>query len=239
MFILFPGLTVAATPIFPALPVETYPVQKTPVFAVSQARALSGRLDRLRRQCFPLMEFTIMFSDLRDDTQNQTPLAPPFTAAGFTETRQLLDDLYNRCLGQYGQFWYNDPDDNSRLGAPLATAGTLASPTNALNPLTDGTSTVYVPMIPYAGPSGLSSHVPAGGINTDESTTVHGTAISYSAGGNDGRSIVFESAPAAGLSLTADLYFYFRCHFTSDAQQWQMFMAGITGAKIGFRSVKV
>lgn len=233
-FILYPGLTAAATPVFPFLPPETFPVKAFRTFAGSQARSVNGRIDRVRLQAFPLTEFSITYSGLRDQTQNQIPLGPQQTAAGYTELQQI-EPLYISCLAQYGQFWYTAPECESRFGAILATAGTTAAPNNTLNATTDGTSTVYVPMFQFG--SGISEvWEPVGGINTINA--VHGTAISYSINPADYRSIVFATPPAQGLSLTIDLSFYFRCHFVTDEQDWSMFLAGITGATLKFRSVK-
>lgn len=233
-FIFFPGQTAVQTPVFPVLPTETFPVKVHRTFAGGEVRSVNGRIDRIRRQAFPLTEFEITYAGLRDKTQNQIPLSPTQRAGNYTELQQI-EPLYLNGLAQYGQFWYSVPECSSRNGAILATAGTTASPNNTLLPMTDGTSTVYVPMFQF-GSGNTEVWEPVGGISVVN--TVHGTAISYSINSADYRSIVFNSAPTAGLSLTIDLSFYFRCRFITDAQDWEMFLAGITGAKLKFRSVK-
>jgi hypothetical protein len=233
-FIMFPGKDYASTPLAPVTPSsETYPVERTPTFAVSQSRSVNGIVRTLRRQAFPLWEFKLNLP-LRDQTRNQTVLPPGFNVAGHTDLQQW-QDLFQRCLSSYGQFFFDYVDDNSRLAVPLATGGIPFGPQYVLGPTTDGYSTLYIPMI-YRTAGNYRGYEPCGGIASIEA--VYGTDISYSIDPAVGQGILFEDVPPAGLTLTADVHFYYRCHFTDDEQMWETWTGGRTTATVKFRSVK-
>jgi hypothetical protein len=232
-FIMFPGKDYASTPVAPITSTSVaYPQGKSPTFAISQSRSINGIVRTLRRQAFPLWEFNLNLP-LRDQTRNAEVLPPEFDVGGFTDLQQW-QDLLQRCLGSYGQFFVDVVDDNSRLAVPLATGGIPAGPNYTLNPTTDGFSTLYIPMI-YHTAGAYRGYEPCGGIASIQA--VYGTSISYGVDTAVGQGILFDEVPPAGLTLTADVTFYYRCHFI-DEQSWETWAGGRTTGVVKFRTVK-
>src|SRR5690348_717908 len=122
-FVFFPGPTATTTPVFPTLPGFGFPVKKTPIWAGVAATKTTGTEVRVTRQVFPVWQFDVINAFLRDQTANQVPYS---TYAGLVEWEKIAA-LYAACRAQRGEFYYSDPEDSSRNGAILATAGTASS----------------------------------------------------------------------------------------------------------------
>ncbi len=119
-FINFPN----PTPIFPKLPPQAWSVHKEPSFVKTPvATAISGREYQIARQTIPRWLFTLTYGGdawLRDQTENASPYGP---LAGCTEL-ETIAGLYVACLGAYGEFYFEDPEDNSRLNQAVGVAVT-------------------------------------------------------------------------------------------------------------------
>jgi uncharacterized protein (TIGR02217 family) len=161
---------------------------------------------------------------LRDQTQN---IIPDPTLAGFTEFEQL-SGLFLACRGQYGEFYYDDPDDDSRTGVTVGTG--------------DGTTTTFQLYYSWGtGPFTPAFYAPVTGINTLDAVYINGVAQSPTTYGVDSTNtkIVFTSAPGAGLPITASFHFYFRCRFLSDTMEYSQFAQNKWENKeVRFESVK-
>lgn len=203
-FINFPS----PTPLFPVLSPLTWSRNKEPSQNTETNVAISGREYQIARQVYPRWLFTLRYggdSWLRDQTQNTIPQAP----LGYTEFTQL-SGLFLQCLGSYGEFFYTDPDDSSRLAVPCG--------------VTDGASTTYKLYYTWGtGPFTPALTIPVGGVNTIDVLYLNGIAqnpLSYSLDAT-ATQVVFNSPPSAGLAITIDLHFYFRCRFMEDGNQFE------------------
>ncbi len=216
------------TPIFPALPPLTWSVTKKPIMASDKFTAVSGREFQLARAVFPRWEFTLSYggdSWLRDQTQNITADAQ---LAGFTEFEQLCG-LFIQCLGSYGEFFYSDPDDNSRYGVNLG----------------NGNGTLIYPIF-YSwgvGPFSPNLTIPVGGVQSLDAVYIDGVLVSplrYSLS-SDSTSLIFQTgyAPSPSQTLTIDLHFYFRCRFLQDMQNYSQWAKNLwENQSVQFQSVK-
>jgi uncharacterized protein (TIGR02217 family) len=226
-FINFPS----PTPVFPSLPVQGWSVYKKPIMMSDVTAAVSGREVLLIRAAYPRWDFEVTFGTdgwLREQTQNAAVYAP---LAGKRELEQI-SELFLSCLGSYGEFYFSDPQDNSRLAQTVGT-GT-------------GSATVF-PLYYYWGdpvalPGGfLEFYAPVSGINAVQTVYFNGAPISpafYTIDATN-TALVFSPAPGSGVVITADFTFYFRCRFVDDKQdysQWAKNLWEYRSCK--FRSVK-
>lgn len=222
-FITFPN----PVPVFPTLAPETWSVHKVPSFTSTSTRAITGRESQCVRAVFPRWEFTLKYGDdswLRDQTQN---IVPNPKLAGDTELEQI-SGLFLACLGSYGEFYYNDPDDNSRLAATLGKG--------------DGSTTTFLVYYPWGnGPYAAPFMAPVGGLISVDKIYFNGSPISaalYSIDSTNTK-IVFVSAPANGTVITIDFHFYFRCRWSDDMQQYSQWALNLWEYKqCKFKSVK-
>ena len=214
-------------PIFPVLPPLAWSVHKKPILASRVTTAATGRETQLAAAAFPRWAFTLTYggsSWLRDQTQNITP--DP-TKLGFIEFEQL-SALFIYVQGSYGEFYYDDPDDDSRLAAPIAQG--------------DGTTTEFPVYVPWGfGPFSPSFYYPVGGISSIDAVYFDGVALpvdNYSL--DDTRTqLTFLSAPPAGTIISADFHFYFRCRFLDDHLDFVQWAQNLWEcAEVRFESVK-
>lgn len=221
-FITFPS----PTPVFPALASQAWSVHKEPSFKTTTDVSISGREYQIARQVIPRFEFTLTYGGdtwLRDQTQNITPFNP---LSGYTELEQLAG-LFLACLGSYGEFYYSDPDDNSRLGVTIGT--TTAA-------------TIYQIYFSWGtGPFTPPAFYPVGGVQTINAVYLDGMLISsadYTLDSTRTR-LVFFTAPGAGKILTIDFSFYFRCRFLNDVEEFSQWAINLWESKsLKFQSVK-
>jgi hypothetical protein len=223
-FIQFP----TTTPVFPALPSQGWSTFKKPIMASRVTIGTTGRENQLACAAYPRWAFTLTFNQdsyLRDQTQNI--IIDP-EQAGFTEFTQL-SGLFLRCLGSYGEFYYSDPDDNSRLGQFVAqTASGVTAPT-------------YQMTYEWGnGPFTPPLRIPVGGIQSIQNVYFNGTVVSptqYTLDATNTK-LVFVSVPNNTL-VTADFTFYFRCRFLDDSLEFaQMLQNWWQVKELRFESVK-
>lgn len=108
-YIFFPS----PTPVFPTLESVGYSLHKKPILASRVIIGSTGREVQLACAAYPRWSFVLTYGWLRDQTQNITP---DTTLLGYQEF-QAISGLFLLCKGTYGEFYFEDPDDNSRLGA--------------------------------------------------------------------------------------------------------------------------
>ena len=218
----------ATLPIFPVLLPLAWPVHKKPILASRATTGATGRETQLAAAAFPRWAFTLTYgggsSWLRDQTQN---IVPDSTKLGLTEFEQL-SALFIYCKGSFGEFYYEDPDDNSRSKAPIAVG--------------DGTTTSFPIYVPWGfGPFSPSFFYPVGGINTIDAVYIDGVVQSTSTYTLDTTrtQLIFNSPLVKDTIITADFHFYFRCRFLDDHldfNQWGQNMWEC--AEVRFESVK-
>lgn len=213
------------TPVFPVLAPLAWSVHKKPLMASRVTAAMSGRENQLACAAYPRWAFTLTYggdSWLRDQTQNITP-GP--NAIGQTELEQL-SGLYLACLGPYGEFYYSDPDDNSRSNQFVANA--------------NSTTTFPLYYTWGSGPFSPSFTAPVSGIQTLDAVYINDVEqnpLSYSLDSTR-TMLVFNVAPAVGV-ITADFHFYYRCRFLDDQMEYSQWAQNLWEVKqVQFESVK-
>lgn len=222
-FIDFPS----PTPVFPTLPPLAWSVHKKPIMASRVSIAATGREVQLAAAVYPRWAFVLSYGNsswLRDQTQNSTPYAP---LAGFTEMEEI-SGLFLACRGAYGEFYYSDPDDNSRLNQGLA--------------VSDGINT-HIPLY-YSwgnGPFAPSLILPVTGIQSIDAVYFNGVAQpsgNYSLDAT--KTVLILVAPAPnGVVITADFHFYYRCRFLEDHMEFSQWAKNLWELKeVKFESVK-
>jgi len=198
-------------------------VKKIPTVATLQATSVLGIERRATRQAFPLWEFEATFEALREQTQNDPVYLP---TSPYTELEQI-SGLFLACRGDYGEFYFNDPDDNSRLSVPLG--------------ISDGVGLSFLTYATY--PSGNhTSFEPVGGLQSVEAVYLNGSLYM---GGHlgpfpNGQFLTWPTAPPVlGTEIAASYHFYYRCRFIDDMQNYSQFYKNLWEYKsCKFRSVK-
>ena len=222
-FIFFPS----PTPIFPVLPPLTWSVHKKPTMASRATTAVTGRENQLAIAAYPRWTFTLNYSGeawLRDQTQN---IIPDSTLAGLTELEQI-SGLFLQCLGSYGEFYYSDPDDNSRFAQAVGVGNNATT----LFPLTYSWG---------SGPFTPGLTIPVGGIASLDAVYFNGTVQSPTGYSTDptNTQIMFAVPPPNTYVITADFHFYFRCRFLDDKMIYSQWAQNLWENKeVRFESVK-
>lgn len=224
------------TPIFPASAPVGFPVHKKPVFSEWGHRSVTGKQYQTARQIYPNWEFELTFEVLREQTQNIVLYVPnePYVEL------EAVSQLFLKCYGKYGEFYYNDPEDNSRSGQLIGTGNAV--------------QTVFRIYRTW-GLSSLARLEPVGGVNLGATINVYyngvappvedtwtvtndanGSHINFALppGHTDGGHL-FKWAPV----ITMDFSFYYRCHFKEDMQLYEQFYYNLHALKkCSFISVK-
>jgi len=129
---------------------------------------------------------------------NYLPVADLRTLLGFFLSRQ----------GAYDTFLFDDPTDNTAAAQPIGTG--------------DGSTTAF-----QLGRTLGGFYEPITAPNQLGAIYLNGIAqTGYSLDAATGL-VTLTSAPAAGLSVTADFSYYFRCRFTDDTNDFENFMQGL------------
>lgn len=199
---------------------------KKPSMSSRVYEGATGKDTMIARATLPRWQFTLSYggdSWLRDQTQN---IVPDPTRNGQTEFQQLCG-LFLQCLGSYGEFFYTDPDDSSRGGAPCVLVGTRT----------------YQPYIPWGnGPFTPGMQWPNAGLASLDAVYVAGalqSSASYTFNA-DQMTLTFGAPYDPGASVvTADIHFYYRCRFLTDQQNYQQWAKNLwENRQVQFISVK-
>jgi uncharacterized protein (TIGR02217 family) len=228
-FINFPS----PTPIFPVLPPLTWSVHKKPIMGYRVVTAVSGREVQFAGAVYPRWNFLLSYGNgnswLRDQTQNIV-VGP--NAIGYTELQQI-SGLFLLCQGSYGEFYYSDPNDNSRSNQSVGVG--------------NGSQTIFPLYYSWgSGPFTPKMTIPVGGIQTINNVYLNGIvqlAASYSMDATNTKLVFSTSgsytAPPNGSIITADFSFYFRCRFMEDNLLFEEFAQNLWDTKeVRFESVK-
>lgn len=191
----------------PTLPGFRYPVKRRPLWSGKVQTALSGKETRLSYWSFPRYRYTIGYEVLRSDSSNAELAA--------------LIGFYNARQGQFDDWLFNDPDDNSvtlqqfGVGDGVTTSfqlvrafGGFTEPVTALN-----------------APGGVPIY--ANGVATG--------GVSVTASGL----VTFTNAPAAGVLLSATFAYYWRVRFDDIDLTLDKLMGGLwQSGDIAFTTTK-
>lgn len=197
------------TPIFPNIPGITYSVHKRPTWASLEFMSVSGRRVSSPQQAIPLWEFELILDFLRDQTQNSDPYQQ---YAGKHELT-LISQLFNACAGKYGQFFFTDPSDCSRLKQQIGVG--------------DGATHDFIAVRTW-GSGPLAADEPVGGINLLQAVYLDNVPITSSAYTFTGNVITFTGdPPAPGQVLAIDFTFYYLLQFLEDQHDYDQFMTNL------------
>jgi uncharacterized protein (TIGR02217 family) len=198
--------------VFPTLNGIGWPVHRRAHFRTVISKHKSGADMRSQLWPFPLWEFELVFDGL-------TASRSEFPGLG-SQTMQTLMAFYLNLSGQWGTFLWNDPDFNSAQAAPIGYG--------------DGVTTVF----PFARVVTFLVREPASWVTGATAVYLNGV----SSGGwsiSQPNSLVFTTAPGAGVAITADFTYQFLCRFLEDSNDWKQFMINLWEMKsLKFRQVR-
>jgi hypothetical protein len=208
----------------PVLPnLNGFSVKKKPIFATGMFEFMPGKELQVAQQAFPLWEFELTYEVLRTTTNNQ--IQDGYFDQYSTQYESMLV-VFLQSLGQANDFLFNDLSDNSRTGQFIATG--------------DGVTHVFR-LVRDWGSGSLSMNEPIGELNQNLPFQfyLNGTPAGPGVLPN-GESIDFGSSPpAAGVTITGDFSFYYKCRFIEDTTQFEEFLYDRWANKsLKFRSVK-
>lgn len=196
-------------PIFPTLP-DGFPVKVSSVMDTTIGTTKSLREMRVPQQQYPLWDIEILFEELRDQTQNQTPFAP-FT--GFQQYMQLVQN-WLMMYGQTNVFGFDCPWDDSRSNQFIGTG--------------DGSN--YVFQIYRTWGTGANANTaPVGLVNAVTQVQVNGVTVNSAHYKIIRDKLYFVDAlgfvypPPAGQNVTMTFSYYYLCRFTEDQQDFEEF----------------
>jgi hypothetical protein len=197
-------------PLYPTLAGLTYNVKWSPEFFNMKTETTDSGADiDLALAPWPLHNFELTYSFLRNGFWNDPEVY------GGTEFQTMMG-FFLSISGTVGRFLFLNPDDNSVTGQAVAT--------------TDGTTSVFGPLMRTFGVASYNASEPVGVVNTDETFNVYLDDVlqdptSYELlGGPCDQQIKFYSTPASGQALTVDMSYYYYCKFPTNANTFEKFM---------------
>jgi hypothetical protein len=196
-------------PVFPALP-EGFPIKVSLVLDTTIGTTKSLREMRVAQQLYPLWDIEVLFQELRDQTQNQSPYGP---FLGFMQYMELVQQ-WLMMYGQTGVFAFDCPWDDSRSNQIIGQGDGITTTFNIYRTWGTGANAT-------AAPVGLVNNVTQVQVNGITVPTAH-----YSIGRDQ---IFFADAegnsypPGAGLDITMTFTFYYLCRFVEDQQDFEEF----------------
>jgi len=196
-------------PNFPILP-EGFPVKVSPGLDTLIGTTKSLRELRYPQRSYPIWDFEILFEELRDQTQNQTPYVP---FVGYTEYMQFLQ-LWLMMYGQTNVFAFNAPWDNSRSNQTIG--------------IGDGSSYIFTVYRQWGiAPNDIIE--PVGVVESVTSVTVGGTTIPTSNYFTNRNKIIFQDSsgthhpPTSGQAIAMTFNYSYLCKFSEDEQNTEEF----------------
>lgn len=196
-------------PIFPTVP-QGFPIKVSPKFGTIIGTTKSLREMRVAKSTTPIWDFELVFEELKDQTQNQTPYAP---FVGQTQYMQLVQ-LWLNMYGQANVFAFDAPWDDSRTLQKIGTG--------------DGSSYVFTLYRTWGiAPNSILEAI--GVINTISLVQVNGVTISSANYYAVRNKIYFQDSsgvlhpPGNGLSINVTMSYYYLCKFVEDEQDFEEF----------------
>ena len=192
-----------------------YPVSRASVFDTTKQIAISGKETRIARQTSPRYTWSFDINVLRS--------SPAYSA---TEFAYILG-FFNARLGSFDTFLYQDADDNQVIGQQIG--------------IGDGATTTFQFVRSLGGfvEPILAPNYTAG-VEVFLNGVLQTSGISFSAWGsaNPGQ-VVFATAPASGVVITANINYYWPCRMVDDTLTLSLMMNSFYEAKkFAFMSVK-
>lgn len=185
--------------LYPVLPGQSIELTKTPNWGTRMQRATSGRTLRTEDYVNPIWNFTLTYEVLEDWSGGAPSGMVQLTSAP-NAVRTILD-FFNSRAGAFDDFLIEDPRDNQALAqlvipAPTDTTGTIFQLTRALQ-LGGFAEWIIAPNVVNQVYFNGSPVSPAG-YSVDPTTGL----------------VTFSSPVTGGITVTADLSYFFRVYFT-------------------------
>jgi hypothetical protein len=198
--------------LFPSLVGQGWSVHKKPKFDVRVMPHVSGRETRAGKYAMPMWEFELTFDGL------DMTATGDYGSLG-AQSMQTLAGFFLQCQGKANPFVYVDPTDNLVTNAYVGTG--------------DGVTTTFAlsrPMGAFAEPVGALISVSAVYLN---GANIFGWIVAQP------NTITFGTPVPAGGVITASFKFGYACRFTEDVEDFEEFMAMLSGVKtLQFQSVR-
>lgn len=196
-------------PVFPSLP-KGFPINVSPNFDTTVGTTKSLREMRVPQRLVPLWDIEILFEELLDQTQNQSPYVPFLGDQEYEDLVQLWLMMY----GQANVFAFDAPWDNSRSNQTIG--------------IGDGSTYIFTIYRTWA--TGANATLASiGAINTVTQVQVNGVTVPSSNYSVERNKITFQDSggtqhpPGSGLAITMTFSFYYLCQFVEDEQDFEEF----------------
>lgn len=211
------------------LPGLSASVTKTPRFSVEVQAHTSGGEARLSYWSEPLWDWTIAYDVLRDGFRY---------GRNFDELRQVAG-LFLACGGSLQGFQFKDPDDHqvSRQFIPgpgifgttdgVTTAYTLTRTYGANDSATGYEGSEAIGFLDTTQPFNL--YIDSSATPVSPSDPTYGYSLATAAPKQ--QQVVFNTAPAPGHALYADMSYLYYARFAADSQDFDKFMAQLWALK--------
>jgi len=198
--------------LFPSLVGQGWSVHKKPKFDTRVAAHATGREARAGKYLYPMWDFELTF-DALDMTATGT-----YGGLG-AQSMQTLAGFFLQCQGKANPFVYVDPTDNTVDNATIGVG--------------DGVTTAFTCMRPMGEYS-----EPVGALISLSAVRMNGANI-FGWVAQQPNQLVFGTPPPPGAVITASFKFGYACRFTEDVEDFEEFMAMLTGVKtLAFQSVR-
>jgi hypothetical protein len=199
-------------PSFPTLPGQGWSVHKKPTFSTTVAAHVSGREVRNALWQYPIWEFEVSFDGLASDSASYPGLG--------AQSLQSLMGLFLQCQGQSRTFLFTDPTDSA------ATVQSLGSGT--------GAQTTFIMGRALGG-----FFEPVGWVKSIANVYLNGVNQASGWSLTTPNSLVFATAPGAGVAVAASFSYAFLCRFLEDSEDFEQFMQNLWALQsLKFRSVR-
>lgn len=206
-----------STQVLPSLPGLGWDVIRTPMWRNTIQDAYSGAETAVAYWSYPKWKWQLNYNVLRQGA---------IGAGAFTEMTQLLG-FFNKMMGRFDSWLYQDADDNTATGQGIGTG--------------NGSATDFLLVRDYGGfvepifAPNVVSAVYANGVLVNPATYTVNAWDSPKPG-----YITFNTPPANAAVITADFTFYFPCRFLSDEMDFTKFMKALFSNKgVEFTSIKL
>lgn len=197
--------------VLPSLAGLAWNVTQSPTYSTKAQRAVSGKEYRAAFYQYPLWNFSMSYSLLRDANA-----LPNNGGSAWTELNQLVGFFMAR-QGAFDSWLFSNPNDNAVTDQNFGTG--------------DGATTAFQLKRTF-GAGGYTADDLVQNVNAITNIKDNGVTIVQGSGAGkytiDANGLItFGTAPVAGHALTWTGTFYYRCRLAKDSLDFNNFMQGL------------